>query len=116
MKNVAIAQVGLVLVAVILVICSAQQRPVAGDPAATFFGGLQRHAKTARTIRGFKNMALSTARGFGKRADRPPLTPQSAAEEFEQLDIQIPPQGLVLIFSYHRLLISDEVKSKIQNV
>lgn len=87
MKNVAIAQVGLVLVAVTLVLCSAQQRPL-GDPAASFFGGLQRHAKAARTIRGFKNMALSTARGFGKRADRPPL-----ATEFEQFDIQIPPQG-----------------------
>jgi hypothetical protein len=95
MKNVAIAQVGLVLVAVALVVCAAQQRPLAGDPAASFFGGLQRHAKAARTIRGFKNMALSTARGFGKRADRPPLAPasQSAASDFEQFDIQIPPQG-----------------------
>lgn len=39
-----------------------------------------RHAKSARAIRGFKNLALSTARGFGKRAD----TWQDSSEQQQQ--------------------------------
>ncbi|XP_059468718.1 allatotropins-like [Neocloeon triangulifer] len=75
MRRVALVQVVVVL-AVVVAVCEAQVRPLGNVGGPLGAALLQRHAKVARTIRGFKNMALSTARGFGKR------TPQALNAEF----------------------------------
>ncbi|XP_065349160.1 uncharacterized protein LOC135945409 [Cloeon dipterum] len=80
MRSAVLVQV-VVLVAVAVVVCEGQQRPL-GDNGPLGSALLQRHAKVARTIRGFKNMALSTARGFGKRA--PPNADYAPAPQQQQ--------------------------------